>query len=234
MPPKKNNKSNDDKKKISRTQKTQKIYESKDNDKKKKKKIDEIIDTDSESDDSELSESSFQYDIKGGEDNPDEILDVNDGDDDEDGDGDDDEDGEEDDDNFDNDSLIKDNDKDDNIDDDCIYNNQKKNDLLNDDDDDISEDFFDDDDLEPQNKYISEDKRITTKKLTKYERINIIGTRAKQISLGAQKMVDTDLTDPKLIAKLELEMKRCPIILKRTLPSGEIELIDVNTLKITN
>ena len=47
-------------------------------------------------------------------------------------------------------------------------------------------------------------------------------------------MVDTDLTDPKLIAKLELEMKRCPIILKRTLPSGEIELIDVNTLKITN
>ena len=45
---------------------------------------------------------------------------------------------------------------------------------------------------------------------------------------------DTKGLTSKQIAKLELEMKVCPIIIKRTLPSGIIEKIDVNTLKMVN
>lgn len=200
----------------------------------------------SESEQSELSDSEFP--IRGGatenNDNYDENVnenvnenfddaDADADDDDKDGDKDDEIDDEKDDESE-TESLVKDDEKDDNVDDDCVYDFEKKNNLFdNEDDDDATEDFFDDDD-EIQNKYVSDENRITTRKLTKYERVNIIGTRAKQISMGAQKMVETSIMDPKKIAKLELEMKVCPLKLKRTLPSGEIELISVNSLKIIN
>jgi DNA-directed RNA polymerase subunit K/omega len=121
-------------------------------------------------------------------------------------------------------------------DDDCVYNNVKKNIVIDDDDNEYGEDhFFEDDENVKVEKYVNEDDRITTRKLTKYERVNIIATRAKQIELGAQKMVkNTKNLNPKEIAKLELDMKVCPIIIKRTLPSGAIELINVNTLEIIN
>ena len=124
--------------------------------------------------------------------------------------------------------------KDDDEDDDCVYRVSKKGIIYDDDDDDDEDNFFEDD-IDIKNVYVNEEDRITTRKLTKYERVNIIGTRAKQIELGAQRMVkDTKGMNPKDIAKLELEMKVCPIIIKRKLPSGAIELIDVNTLNIVN
>jgi DNA-directed RNA polymerase subunit K/omega len=125
-------------------------------------------------------------------------------------------------------------DDDDDDDDDCVYRVTKKGIIYDDDDDDDEDNFFEDD-IDIKNVYVTEEDRITTRKLTKYERVNIIGTRAKQIELGAQRMVkDTKGMPPKQIAKLELEMKVCPIIIKRKLPSGAIELIDVNTLNIVN
>lgn len=82
-------------------------------------------------------------------------------------------------------------------------------------------------------KLISNEKRITTQKLTKYEMVNIIGTRARQLSLGAVSLIkNAQKLPPKKVAKLELYNKVCPIILKRRLPSGEYELIDVNILNI--
>jgi DNA-directed RNA polymerase subunit K/omega len=123
---------------------------------------------------------------------------------------------------------------DDNDDDDCVYRATKKGIIYDDDDDDDEDNFFEDD-IDIKNVYVTEEDRITTRKLTKYERVNVISTRAKQIELGAQRMVKHEKgMTPKQIAKLELEMKVCPILIKRKLPSGAIELIDVNTLNIVN
>ena len=126
--------------------------------------------------------------------------------------------------------------KDDEDDLDCVYRHTKKGMALEDEDIDEDEDhFIEDEEDQKETKYVSDEDRITTTKLTKYERVNIIGTRAKQIELGAQKMVkNTKGLTPKQIAKLELEMKVCPIIIKRVLPSGAVELIDVNTLEMVN
>jgi len=120
------------------------------------------------------------------------------------------------------------------IDDDegCVYKFSKKkidnDDLLEDDD-------LLDDEYTIKNIYVSEEDRITTRKLTKYERVRILGDRTKQISLGAQKMINNiDYLSSKEIAELELQNKKIPILIKRTLPSGEIEIIDTNSLKIIN
>lgn len=132
-------------------------------------------------------------------------------------------------------SMVKNDEMKDDDDDDCVYRDLKKDVDHDHDDDDEDEDNYFDDDIVIKNIYVTEENRITTRKLTKYERVVIIGTRAKQIELGAQKMVkNTKGLTPKEIAKLELKMKKCPIIVKRTLPSGIIELIDANTLNIVN
>jgi DNA-directed RNA polymerase subunit K/omega len=132
-------------------------------------------------------------------------------------------------------SVAKNDEMKDDDDDDCVYRVTKNGIIYDDDDDDEDEDNFFEDDIDIKNVYVTEEDRITTRKLTKYERVNIIGTRAKQIELGAQRMLkDTKGMTPKQIAKLELEMKVCPIIIKRKLPSGAVELVDVNTLNIVN
>lgn len=123
--------------------------------------------------------------------------------------------------------------KDDEEDIDCVYHPNKKGISYDEEYEDNEDHFIEDDENQLETKYISDEERITTRRLTKYERVNIIGTRAKQIELGAQKMVkNTKGLNPRQIAKLELEMKACPIIIKRQLPSGAIELVDVNTLEM--
>lgn len=61
--------------------------------------------------------------------------------------------------------------------------------------------------------------------LTNYERTKIIGLRANQISKGSAPFiaVPKHITDVKDIAKLELEQKRLPFIIKRPLPNGQFE-----------
>lgn len=190
---------------------------------------------DDEDDESSASDISSVLSVKGGAD----VVDFDDVEEDEKEDEEEDEEVEDDEEKDDDVILDKEGDKDENLDedDDCVYRFQKKNVLFEDEDEDEDEDdnFFDDDEDEKKNIYVSAEDRITTRKLTKYERVNIIGTRAKHISMGAQRMVkNSDHLNPKLVAKLELEKGVCPLILKRTLPSGEIELIDVNTLTIVN
>jgi DNA-directed RNA polymerase subunit K len=124
---------------------------------------------------------------------------------------------------------------------DCVYRPSKKKKVVGSDSDsdnvdseEIIEDNFEDD-LNKSNIYVADEDRITTSKLTKYERVDVIGVRAKQISYGAQPMVKTNvLMTPEEIAKLEIEHRVCPIKVKRVLPTGEIELIDINTLKVIN
>ena len=61
--------------------------------------------------------------------------------------------------------------------------------------------------------------------LTNFERTKIIGLRANQISRGSVPfiVVPKHITDVRDIARLELEQKRLPYIIKRPLPNGTFE-----------
>lgn len=62
--------------------------------------------------------------------------------------------------------------------------------------------------------------------LTNYERTKIISYRASQISNGAHPYIAVPdrVSDAYEIAKLELDAKRLPFILKRPLPDGSFEV----------
>ena len=61
--------------------------------------------------------------------------------------------------------------------------------------------------------------------LTNFERTKMIGLRANQISKGSVPFITVPphITDVKDIARLELEQKRLPVIIKRPLPNGTYE-----------
>jgi len=61
--------------------------------------------------------------------------------------------------------------------------------------------------------------------LTNFERTKIIGLRANQISKGSAPfiVVPPHITDVRDIARLELEQKRLPYLIKRPLPNGTFE-----------
>lgn len=70
--------------------------------------------------------------------------------------------------------------------------------------------------------------------LTVYERTKILGTRANQIADGARPFVDVPehMTQPLEIAKLELEQRRLPFIIKRPMPDGTFEYWRLSDLMI--
>lgn len=61
--------------------------------------------------------------------------------------------------------------------------------------------------------------------LTNFEKTKIIGLRANQLSKGSIPFiaVPKHITDVRDIARLELEQKRLPFIVKRPLPNGQFE-----------
>jgi DNA-directed RNA polymerase I, II, and III subunit RPABC2 len=73
---------------------------------------------------------------------------------------------------------------------------------------------------------VPKEDRITMPYLTKYERVRVLGTRAKQISLGAKilvKNVDLTTKSPIEIAKIELGLGIIPFKIRRPLPNGKVE-----------
>lgn len=128
---------------------------------------------------------------------------------------------------------------DDDGDDDCVYkvSGNKKNKIDMDDDYEIDGDdiYFEEDEKLIQNVFVTNDKRVTKPTLTKYERVRLLGERAKQISLGAKPMIkNVQGMGPKEIAQLELEYGVIPIFIIRTLPTGQKERWKINELKISN
>ena len=89
----------------------------------------------------------------------------------------------------------------------------------------------------PQTKVVSKEDRITSPYLTDYERVRVLGTRAKQISLGAKILVegiDVKTMSPFEIAKIELSKGTIPFIIRRPLPNGQIEewkISELNKIK---
>jgi DNA-directed RNA polymerase I, II, and III subunit RPABC2 len=70
--------------------------------------------------------------------------------------------------------------------------------------------------------------------LTLYERTKIIGLRANQISKGSVPFITVPehITSVKDIARMELEQKRLPFIVKRPLPDGTFEYWRLSDLMI--
>jgi len=80
-------------------------------------------------------------------------------------------------------------------------------------------------------KIVDNNERITLPKLTKYERVRLIGTRAKQISLGAKILIKhTEGLSPIEIAKLEVEQRMVPMKIKRILPDNTVEIWKLSEL----
>jgi DNA-directed RNA polymerase I, II, and III subunit RPABC2 len=70
--------------------------------------------------------------------------------------------------------------------------------------------------------------------LTNFEKTKIIGLRANQISKGSVPFISVPrhITDVRDIARLELEQKRLPFIIKRPLPNGTFEYWRISDLLI--
>jgi DNA-directed RNA polymerase I, II, and III subunit RPABC2 len=70
--------------------------------------------------------------------------------------------------------------------------------------------------------------------LTVYERTKILGTRTNQLAEGARPFVTVPehMINPLEIAKLELEQRRLPFIVKRPMPDGTFEFWRLSDLMI--
>lgn len=70
--------------------------------------------------------------------------------------------------------------------------------------------------------------------LTVYEKTKILGFRANQLAQGAPPYVDvpTHIVNTLDIAKLELEQRRLPFILKRPMPDGTFEYWRLSDLMV--
>lgn len=68
--------------------------------------------------------------------------------------------------------------------------------------------------------------RITKPFLTKFEKAKILGTRSEMIANGAIALVNVPphVTNTYDIAKMEFEQKKIPLIIRRHLPNGNVEL----------
>lgn len=115
----------------------------------------------------------------------------------------------------------------------CLYKFAKKITSDSEEEEDlVFEDDFNDEKTETV--VITED-RETKPILTKYERVRILGDRAKQLSLGAKPMLlNVENMNPKDIARLELERGVIPFIIEKILPDGKRERWKVSELKIVN
>lgn len=81
-----------------------------------------------------------------------------------------------------------------------------------------------DDDEQVKEEFVPDDKRITKPILFKFERVRLIGDRAKQLALGAKPMIKgAKHLDSKTIAKLELDNNIIPLYIVRPLPNKKKE-----------
>ena len=98
---------------------------------------------------------------------------------------------------------------------DCVYNNI-----------DFEEDY------EEKEEQVPDNERITINRMTKYEKVRIIGIRAKQIMTGANILIKgVENKNPTEIAELELKYNMIPFKLKRRLPNGRYEIWKLSELE---
>lgn len=82
----------------------------------------------------------------------------------------------------------------------------------------------------PQHK-LQKKERVTTNRMTKFEKAHILGVRALQLSMSAPPLVDIeDETDPLKIAMKEMREGKIPFIVRRRLPDNSFEEWDVKEM----
>jgi len=115
---------------------------------------------------------------------------------------------------------------------------QKENDLVNYEPLELEQENDDDDDLKEdinKSKYVTGDDRISFPFLTLFEKVMLVGTRAKQIANGSLTTIDVStlkIVTPITIAEEELKQKKIPFMIERPMPSGKIELWSLDDLII--
>lgn len=132
-----------------------------------------------------------------------------------------------------------DDEKEDSIDDEDPYEVSEKledikseNSIYDDNDTDIFEQIDPEIELK-RNMKVPDNERITIPKLTKYEKVRLLGTRAKQISDGSKVFIKSkNVKNAMDIAELELENKVIPLKIKRPLPNGKYEIWSIKDLNI--
>ena len=84
-----------------------------------------------------------------------------------------------------------------------------------------------------RNLRVPDNERITILKLTKYEKVRLLGTRAKQISDGSKVFIKSKKVRNAMdIAELELKHKVIPLKIKRPLPNGKYEIWSIKELEL--
>lgn len=69
--------------------------------------------------------------------------------------------------------------------------------------------------------------------MTRYEKARILGLRATQINNGSPLLVDPKgETNPLRIAQMELRSRKIPFTIRRPIPDGTFEYIDINDLVV--
>lgn len=100
-----------------------------------------------------------------------------------------------------------------------------------DDDDDI--DNFENSELdnEKEKELLTNNERISSNRLSKYEMVRILGERTKQLTMGAKALLKNyeSLTYDK-IAEEELKLNMIPFKIKRNLPNGKYEIWELSEL----
>ena len=138
-----------------------------------------------------------------------------------------------------NDDVNDDDEKEDSIEDEDLYEASEKlddikseNSIYDDNDTDIFEQIDPEIELK-RNMKVPDNERITIPKLTKYEKVRLLGTRAKQISDGSKVFIKSkNVKNAMDLAELELENKVIPLKIKRPLPNGKYEIWSVKELDI--
>jgi len=84
-------------------------------------------------------------------------------------------------------------------------------------------------------KKVPNELRITSNRMSKYERARVLGTRALQIAMCAPVMVEIDdETDPLRIAGRELRERKTPLIIRRYMPDGSYEDWGIDELIVSD
>ena len=80
-------------------------------------------------------------------------------------------------------------------------------------------------------KIVNPEDKISTKRMTKYEFVRLIGTRVQQLTKDAKPMIkNTQGLSHHEIAELEIKHNVIPIKIKRHLPNGNYEIWKVSEL----
>jgi len=95
----------------------------------------------------------------------------------------------------------------------------------------IIDDTIDNNVQEEKDIIVPNDERITIPRLTKYERVRLLGDRAKQISDAAKSMIVSDISKSAMdIAIHELNARVIPLKILRTRPDGKTEIWNIKEL----